>query len=246
MVAIKREFLSRNGGNKLLQRDTEGRGESSSQRVILKALSFAVVIDFAFLLSPLSTMPQHRVSRKSPFNWIRTGFGSEMLERSTNGTSVPLSKRGKNFCRSGFTRALHKNAKEWSRALIPGNKRKPKVRTQGEERVSKLRERIKRRWKRVGFFSYSSYDDENNYHDEEFKEESRRNAKYGIPGGRRRRRRRLVRVNSFRDHSRISLHSPEYSRRLDCHASFSTFPRLAISLLRGGWTPWRGGWLCIE
>lgn len=102
------------------------------------------MIDFAFLLSPLSTMPQHRVSRKSPFNWIRTGFGSERLERSTNGTSVPLSKRGKNFCRSGFTRALHKNAKEWPRALIPGNKRKPKVRTQGEERVSKLRERIKR------------------------------------------------------------------------------------------------------
>lgn len=75
------------------------------------------------------------------------------------------------------------------------------------------------------------------------KAEETRNMEFRLEG---RRRRSLVRVNSFRDHSRISLHSPEYSRRLDCHASFSTFPRLAISLLRRGWAPWKGGWLCIE
>ena len=57
-----------------------------------------------------------------------------------------------------------------------------------------------------------------------------------------RRRRSVIRVNSFRDHSRISLHSPEYSRRLDCHVSTS-HNKLS---LRGGWVPWRGGWLCIE
>ena len=74
------------------------------------------------------------------------------------------------------------------------------------------------------------------------KAEETRNMEFRLEG---RRRRSLVRVNSFRDHSRISLHSPEYSRRLDCHASFSTFPRLAISLLRRGWEPVEG-WLVVH
>lgn len=65
-----------------------------------------------------------------------------------------------------------------------------------------------------GFKEESGLADE----DDHERVEGRSNAKYGE--FRVERRSCLVRVNSFRDHSRIRDYSPEYSRRLDCHKLF--------------------------
>lgn len=66
MVAIKREFLSRNGGKQASSTRDGGGREFFSTRDS-QALSFAVAIDFAFPFSPLPMVDQ-RISRKSPFD----------------------------------------------------------------------------------------------------------------------------------------------------------------------------------
>lgn len=84
MVAIKREFLSRNGGTSFFNEDGGGRGAR-------KSVKFAVVIDFAFLYHPVKRArscfakkkkktPIHRFEMVGPIRWTR----------NTGVTSVPL------------------------------------------------------------------------------------------------------------------------------------------------------------
>lgn len=136
------------------------------------SVKFAVVIDFA----------RHRCALSvAKYNSRRT---IRMLHRCSKlggalclnyVTSILLSKR--TFCRPAFGRVVRiPRVVSLKRALIPGNKHKPKA--QGS--VSKLRERIKRAGRDACWFSYAN--DDSGDGDDKFKEIGhRRNAKYEIP-----------------------------------------------------------------